>query len=109
MFQDLGGLAYSTLIMSPPRVPNDLWEAIEPLLPKRCPNPKGGRPRVPDRAVLGGVIFVLGTGTPWRLLPRELGCGSGPTCWRRQRDRQAAGVWAALHHQILDWLGEEQT
>ena len=38
---------------------------------------------VPDRAALGGIIFVLRTGCPWRLLPRALGCGSGVTCWRR--------------------------
>src|SRR3712207_2495992 len=94
--------------MSPPRVPDDLWEAIEPLLPKERPKPYGGRPRIPDRAVLGGIIFVLRTGTPWRLLPKELGCGSGPTCWRRLRDWQAAGVWRALHRQILNWLGEER-
>ena len=25
-------------------VPDDLWEAIEPLLPKEPPKPKGGRP-----------------------------------------------------------------
>jgi transposase len=69
---------------------------------------KGGRPRIPDRAVLGGIIFVLRTGTPWRLLPKELGCGSGPTCWRRLRDWQAAGIWEALHRQVLNWLGEER-
>src|SRR5918912_218512 len=94
--------------MSQPRVPDDLWEAIEPLLPRERLKPRGGRPRIPDRAVLGGIIFVLRTGTPWRLLPKELGCGSGPTGWRRLRDWQAAGVWAALHGQILNWLGEER-
>ena len=40
--------------MSQPLVPDDLWEAIEPLLPQELPRPKGGRPRVPDRAALGG-------------------------------------------------------
>src|SRR5919205_1099914 len=94
--------------MSPPLVPDDLWEAIEPLLPREPPKPKGGRLRVPDRAALGGIIFVLRTGTPWRLLPQQLGCGSGPTCWRRLRDWQAAGVWEALRRQILNWLGEER-
>ena len=45
---------------------------------------------------------------PWRLLPtRESGCGSGVTCWRRLRDWQAAGVWEALHHRLLDWLGDD--
>ena len=63
--------------MSAPLVPDTLWEAIEPLLPAEPPKPKGGRPRVPDRAALGGIIFVLRTGCPWRLFPKELGCGSG--------------------------------
>jgi transposase len=89
-----------------PLVPDDLWEAVEPLLPPAGPSPKGGRPRVADRAALGGILFVLRTGTPWRLLPRELGCGSGPTCWRRLRDWQAAGVWERLHATLLNWLGD---
>jgi transposase len=88
-------------------VPDDLWEAIEPILPKEPPKPKGGRPRVPNRAALGGIIFVLRTGCPWRLLPKELGCGNGTTCWRRLRDWQEAGVWERLHTTVLNWLGDE--
>jgi transposase len=93
--------------MSLPLVSDELWEAIEPLLPRERPKPKGGRPRIPDRAALGGVVFVLRTGVPWRLLPQELGCGSGSTCWRRLRDWQAAGVWGRLHGALLNWLGEK--
>ena len=93
--------------MSSPLVSDDLWEAIEPLLRKEPPKPKGGRPRIPDRATLGGIIFILRTGAPWRLLPRELGCGSGWTCWRRLRDWQAADVWERLHVTLLNWLGDE--
>jgi transposase len=93
--------------MNEPLVPDDLWEAIEPLLPKEPPKPRGGRPRVPDRAALGGIVFVLRTGCPWRLLPKELGCGSGATCWRRLRDWQVAGVWERLHTRVLNWLGDE--
>jgi transposase len=92
--------------MSLPLVPDDLWEAIEPLLPKEPPKPRGGRRRVPDRAALTGIIFVLRTGMPWRFLPQELGCGSGSTCWRRLRDWQAAGVWERLHAVLLNWLGD---
>jgi transposase len=89
-----------------PLVPDELWEAIEPLIPPSGLRPQGGRPRVPDRAALGGILFVLRTGTPWRLLPQELGCGSGPTCWRRLRDWQEAGVWERLHERVLNWLGD---
>src|SRR5215203_6011879 len=65
----------------------------------------GGRPRVPDRTCLAGIIFVLQSGIPWEMLPAELGCGSGMTCWRRLRDWQAAGVWDRLVEVLLDRLG----
>lgn len=85
-------------------VPQALWNRIEPLLPAHPPRPKGGRPPVPDRAALTGIVFVLKTGIPWEYLPRELGCGSGMTCWRRLRDWTQAGVWpyvlAHLHQEL---------
>jgi len=87
-------------------VSNTLWEIIEPLLPPEPPKPYGGRPRVSDRAALTGIIFVLRSGIPWEMLPQEMGCGSGVTCWRRLRDWQAAGVWERLHRALLDQLGE---
>src|SRR3712207_2182263 len=88
-------------------VPDDLWVAIEPFLPRAPPKPAGGRPRVPDRAALTGIVFVLKTGIPRQMLPTELGCGSGSTCWRRLREWQEAGVWQKLHERLLNWLGDE--
>ena len=85
---------------------DELWEVIEPLLPPEPAKPKGGRPRVPNRAALTGIIFVLKTGLPWEYLPPEMGCGSGITCWRRLRDWQEAGVWERLHQMLLDKLGD---
>ena len=87
-------------------VPDDLWEVIEPLLPPEPPKPKGGRPRVDNRAALTGIIFVLKSGIPWEMLPQEMGCGSGVTCWRRLREWQEASVWERLHQVLLDRLGE---
>src|SRR2546421_3029730 len=92
--------------MAAPLVSDALWEEIRPLLPAAPPKPAGGRPRVPDRACLAGIVFVLKTGLPWRLVPAELGCGSGVTCWRRLRDWQRDGVWDRLHRALLDRLGE---
>ena len=89
--------------MSKPLVPDDLWEAIAPLLPEERPKPKGGRPRCDDRLALAGIIFVLRSGIPWEMLPREFGC-SGMTCWRRLRDWQIAGVWTMLHRVLLERL-----
>ena len=92
--------------MSKPLVSDELWALVAPLLPPEPPKPKGGRPRVSDRAALSGIIFVLKSGIPWEMLPQEMGCGSGVTCWRRLRDWQEAGVWERLHHLLLDRLGE---
>jgi transposase len=93
--------------MAKPLVSEELWEVVAPLLPPPGHNKqKAGRPRVPDRAALAGIIFVLKTGIPWEYVPQEMGCGSGMTCWRRLRDWQAAGVWHRLHTTLLDRLGE---
>ena len=91
--------------MAKPLLTDELWKRIEPHLPPEPPKPKGGRPRVPDRACLTGILFVLKTGTPWEYLPREMGCGSGMTCWRRLRDWQAAGLWRTIWRELLNELG----
>jgi transposase len=92
--------------MSKELVSDELWEVVQPLLPEEPPKPKGGRPRIDDRAALTGIMFVLKSGIPWEMLPKEMGCGSGSTCWRRLRDWQEAGVWEELHRVLLDRLGK---
>jgi transposase len=86
-------------------VTDELWEVIEPLLPEEPPKPRGGRPRIDDRAALTGILFVLKSGIPWEMLPQEMGCRSGMTCWRRLKEWNEAGVWERLHHELLDRLG----
>ena len=83
-------------------VPDELWAVIAPLLPPHRALPgKRGRPPVPDREALSGILFVLRSGIPWEMLPREMGCGSGMTCWRRLRDWHKAKVWQKLHEYLL--------
>jgi transposase len=91
--------------MAAPLVSDELWALIEPLIPPERPKPKGGRPLISDRAALTGILFVLKSGIPWEMLPAEMGCGSGMTCWRRLREWQQAGIWERLHHVLLDRLG----
>ena len=88
---------------------DELWAAIEPHLPaRRGYSPKGGRPPLDDRPCLRGILYVLREGCRWQKVPSlQLGCPSGPTCWRRFRDWTAAGVWRAAHQTLLAALGEE--
>ena len=92
--------------MSKPLVSDELWAAIEALLPRQRPKPKGGRHRCDDRLALAGIVFVLRSGIPREMLPREFGC-SGMTCWRRLRDWQAADVWSGLHRVLLERLSDD--
>ena len=80
-------------------VDDAFWEVLERLLPQ-LPAQRTGRPRVSDRAAFTAIVFVLVTGVPWRMVPKEIGC-SGVTAWRRLRDWQAAGVWERLHRELL--------
>ena len=83
---------------------NEMWVAVEPLLPKELPKPSGSRLRVPDSDALRGIVFVLRLGLPWETLLREVfGC-SGMTCRRRLRNWQPAGVRDRLHWVLLERL-----
>ena len=94
--------------MAKPLLDEELWKVIEPLLPP----PKARRKRYPgrkpleNRKALTGILFVLRSGIPWSMLPTEMGCGSGVTCWRRLRGWQKAGVWKKLHEVLLARLRE---
>lgn len=93
--------------MSKPLIDDELWNIIEPLLPRpkrrRKKNP-GRSQGVSNRAALTGIVFVLRSGIPWQMLPKEMGCGSGSTCWRRLEAWQRAKVWDRLHQVLLSKL-----
>lgn len=95
--------------MPKPLIEDDLWVLIEPLLPKRRRRARyAGRLPLSDRQVLTGILFVLKSGIPWKMLPQEMGCGSGMSCWRRLKAWQRAGVWKRLHQVMLNKLREAE-
>lgn len=80
------------------QVPDELWELIEPVIPKDELRPSGGRPWRSPRQILDGVLYVLRTGCQWKALPEKF--GSGSTCHRRFQRWVELGVWVRMH-QVL--------
>jgi transposase len=60
------------------RIPDKLWDDIRIILPKEKPFKTIGRPVVPYRKVLDGILYILRTGCQWKMLPKEYGSGSIP-------------------------------
>ena len=93
--------------MTKPLLPDDLWERIEPLLPKdhreRHVRYAGRRP-ADDRKLMTGIIFVLRTGVPWKDLPATSDFPSGHTCRRRLLQWHEQGVWQKLRENLLSEL-----
>jgi transposase len=63
------------------KIPDELWDEIRNVLPKEKPPKTVGRPIIPFRKVLDGIVYVLRTGCQWKMLSSEY--GSGSTCHRR--------------------------
>jgi len=91
-------------------IPDDLWELIEPILPPDKPAGANGRPRVPNRTALNGILYVLRTGCQWKMVPRQY--SSGSTCHLRfqawVRDGIFERIWrVCLQHyddlRGIDW------
>jgi transposase len=85
---------------------DELWDAIALYLPERPTTPQRGRPPRSDRDCLRGILFVLREGIRWQSLPKELGCGSGSTCWRRFQQWTALGLWQKAHWHLVAALGQ---
>lgn len=79
------------------RVPEALWKKVEPLLPKHKNRHRfgGGRPRVPDRKALDGILFVLRTGSQWNSLT-ETGICKSSTAHNRFQEWRKKGVFRKL-------------
>ena len=77
--------------------PSDLtdeqWRILAPLLPPAKP---GGRPRSVDlREVLNGILYVLRSGCPWRMVPHDL--PPWQTLYKYFHRWAGDGTWARVH------------
>ncbi|WP_455678496.1 IS5 family transposase [Streptomyces buecherae] len=76
------------------------WAVIEPLLPRRDPR-RGGRPlKFSRRLIIDTVLYVLGSGCAWRLVPHDLAPWDAAYRWFRARS--ADGTWDRVHDALRD-------
>jgi transposase len=80
-------------------IPDDLWNEIKNILPAEKPDNTIGRPIVPYRKVLDGIMFILRTGCQWKMLPKEY--GSGSTCHRRFQEWVESDIFHRIWARLL--------
>src|SRR3712207_1836224 len=83
------------------RIPDELWERMEPLLPAGKPHPLGcHNPRVANRKAMDAISFVPRTGCQWNAL-NATGICSSSSAHRRFQEWAEAGVFEAFWRQGL--------
>jgi transposase len=89
------------------RVDDALWAEIQPLLVIDKPRKKPGRPRLDDRPIFDGLIWLARNGGQWATLPRQFGAKS--TVHARFQEWVAQGclerAWARLLEVYDDAIG----
>ncbi len=87
------------------RLPDEVWERLKNVIPSARPKPKGGRPRMADRAALDAIFYLLKTGCQWKALPRSLGASS--TVHDRFSEWVEQGVFLAMWEAGLNQYADE--
>jgi transposase len=84
------------------RMPDWLWERIEPLIPEPSDDHPLGchRPRVPDRNAMDAILLVLRTGMQWNALDLTGPCSSS-SAHRRFQEWVGAGAFHEIWRQGL--------
>jgi transposase len=89
-----------------PQLTDKQWRLISDLFVDPTPSEQGGRPRIPPRPCVEGILGVLRTGARWRDLPKSF--PGYATCWRRFCDWTADGVWEQAWRRLVHRLDQRQ-
>jgi transposase len=83
-------------------LPDAAWELVADLFIEAR---RGGRPRVDNRLMLNGILWVLCSGAAWRDMPERFGPWS--TVYQRFRDWRNRGVFYQLLKRLHIRLNEQ--
>jgi transposase len=88
-----------------PQLTESQWLRIADLFPNKPMTQAGGRPSIPSRPCLEGILWILTSGARWQA---RVACKKGPsefpsdtTCWRRFRDWTESGLWERAWARLL--------
>ena len=82
------------------------WERIQPLLPDLSHKGGPGRPWLPHRRLINGILWILHTGAPWRDLPERY--GPWQTVFDRFNGWRRDGTWVRIVTSLLDELDDKK-
>jgi len=84
---------------------DEQWVILEPLIPIKEPRKDGkGRPRINNRDILNGILWVLRSGAAWQDMPDRY--PSPATCHRRFQEWQREAVLEKILTTLADDLKE---
>ncbi len=84
---------------------DEQWTVVEPLLPKVVKRADGkGRPRVDNRAILNGILWIMRTGAPWHDMPNQY--PPYQTCHRRFQEWVQAGTFETILRKLVQDVKE---
>jgi transposase len=79
------------------RYPSDLtdaqWSILSPLMPE--PSCEGRPAHLERREIINGILYILRSGEPWRMLPHDL--PKWQTVYSYFRDWKRDGTWERIH------------
>lgn len=96
-------MSYTTLW----EIPDELWAKIEPILPAEKPVGSVGRPALPNRQVLNGILFVLRTGCQWKGLKKEW-FGASSSLHARFQTWHEAGLWKKIYRRMVKYYHKKR-
>ena len=84
---------------------DEQWQLVKTHIPEPPKRADGrGRPRVNDREILNGILWIMRTGAPWKDMPGRY--PSYQTCHRRFQEWVRAGVFERILQTLATDLKE---
>ena len=84
---------------------DEQWTVVQPLIPAPPKRADGrGRPRIDDRAILNGILWIMRTGAQWMDMPERY--PSYQTCHRRFQEWVKAGAFEEILKALANDLKE---